>query len=143
MKRLCHTDPGSTSVPLLLAMAMLAVVLPGCASRWTAADAEVVEVITDRTDIARASAGREILKVYVDGTGIIHLDGVPVSLDTLHRDVDALGERGGIVWYYRDDPDEEPPPEVAESVDAVMQAVLDANVTVEMFEGGFDRPSDR
>ena len=130
-----------TAWHFLLLAAVAALAGSGCASPWTAADAQVVEVITDRGDLSRDRAGREVLKVYVDGTGIIHVDGAPSSLDGLRDAVAALNRRGGVVWYYRDRPDEEPPPEVATAVDAVMQAILDANVTVEMYEGGFDAPS--
>ncbi len=112
--------------------------LTGCASQWSAEDARVVDVITERPYGRTADSPREIARVYVDESGAVFLDGNAVSMEALRVHLDALAQRSGVVWYYRDDPGHEPAPDATDTVDAVMQAIVDASVTVELLEGGFD-----
>ena len=122
---------------------MALAVLSGCGSHWTAEDAEVVEVITERPYGRVQEVPREIARVYVDDSGLVYLDGNPVTMDMLVDRLAALAQRSGVVWYYRDEPERDPTPDAADTVDAVMQAIVEASVTVELLEGGFDSNSGK
>ena len=65
-------------------------------------------------------------------TGDIYLNDTLVSLEDLKREFARLREVNGAVWYYRDDPDQEPSTQAAPIVDAVMQAIVEARIPVRL-----------
>ena len=106
---------------LLLAVVLLA---SGCAS-GSDQPAEQTQEQPDPTAIA---------KVKVDRSGTIYLDGTAVTLDELHQAFARLKQDGGAVWYYREDPEGEPPPQAMD----VMQAVVDAQLPIRLMEEDFE-----
>jgi hypothetical protein len=82
-------------------------------------------------------AGREvgeIAKVKVDRAGRIYLNGRIVTLENLKRDLSRLHKVNGAVWYHRENPHQDPPPEAL----AVLQAIIDARLPVKLLEKDFD-----
>ena len=65
-----------------------------------------------------------IAKVKVDRGGRIFLNEQPVSLDELRKAFSDLKRVDGAVWYYRENPEEEPTPEAMSVIQAVMEAQL-------------------
>lgn len=132
------THPSWHRRPRWVACVAALALLSGCGRTWTVDDAEVVEVITERPYGRSVETQREIARVYVDRGGTVYLDQSAVTMEALRNHLDGLSRRSGVVWYYRDAPEQDPASGAAETVDAVMQAIVDANVTVELLEGGFD-----
>src|SRR3972149_15997 len=82
-------------------------------------------------------AGREfgeIAKVKVDRAGRIYLNGRIVTLENLKRELSRLHKVNGAVWYHRENPHQDPPPEAL----AVLQAIIDARLPVKLLEKDFD-----
>ncbi len=73
----------------------------------------------DETNVAK-------VKVLADGT--ILLDDKQVTIGELTVALTALKEKNGVVWYYREDAEGEPPPEAM----SVMQAVVGANLPIKL-----------
>ncbi len=76
----------------------------------------------------------EIAKVKVDQAGTIYLNGKTVGLEELKEEFARLKQANGAVWYYRENPQGEPPAEAME----VIQAIVDAKLPVKMHEKEFD-----
>lgn len=72
----------------------------------------------------------EIAKVKVDRAGRIYLNGGIVSLEALKREFSRLQKVNGAVWYHRENPHQDPPPEAL----AVLQAIIDARLPVKLLE---------
>jgi len=88
-------------------------------------------------DVSIILAGREvgeIAKVEVDRAGRIYLNGRIVTLENLKRDLSRLHKVNGAVWYHRENPHQDPPPEAL----AVLQAIIDARLPVKLLEKDFD-----
>ena len=82
-------------------------------------------------------AGREfgeIAKVKVDRAGRIYLNGRIVTLEKLKRELSRLHKVNGAVWYHRENPHQDPPPEAL----AVLEAIIDARLPVKLLEKDFD-----
>jgi hypothetical protein len=69
-----------------------------------------------------------IVKVSVFADGRLTLDGAPSTVQNLRDALRRLSEQHGIVWYYREAGQQEPPPIAKE----VMQAVIDAKLPIRM-----------
>ena len=69
-----------------------------------------------------------IAKVKVDRRGQIFLNEQLVSLDELRKAFSDLKRVDGAVWYYRENPEEEPTPEAM----SVIQAVMDAQLPIRL-----------
>jgi hypothetical protein len=76
----------------------------------------------------------EIAKVKVDRAGRIYLNGRIVTLENLKRELSRLHKVNGAVWYHRENPHQDPPPEAL----AVLQAIIDARLPVKLLEKDFD-----
>jgi len=76
----------------------------------------------------------EIAKVKVDRAGRIYLNGRITSLESLKREFSHLRKVNGAVWYHRENPHQDPPPEAL----AVLQAIIDARLPVKLLEKDFD-----
>lgn len=88
-------------------------------------------------DASIVLAGREvgeIAKVKVDRAGRIYLNGSIVSLENLKRELSRLHKVNGAVWYHRENPHQDPPPEAL----LVLQAIIDARLPVKLLEKDFD-----
>jgi len=88
-------------------------------------------------DASIVLAGREfgeIAKVKVDRAGRIYLNGRIVTLENLKRELSRLHKVNGAVWYHRENPHQDPPPEAL----AVLQAIIDARLPVKLLEKDFD-----
>ena len=76
----------------------------------------------------------EIAKVKVDRAGRIYLNGRIITLENLKRELSRLHKVNGAVWYHRENPHQDPPPEAL----AVLQAIIDARLPVKLLEKDFD-----
>jgi hypothetical protein len=71
-----------------------------------------------------ADASVPIIKVAVFADGRITADGALVTLDSLRDSFKRLAGHNGIVWYYREAGQQEPPPQAMQVIEAVMEAGL-------------------
>ena len=76
----------------------------------------------------------EISKVKVDRSGTIYLNKRIVTIEVLKQEFARLKEGNGAVWYYRENPQGEPPPQAM----AVIQAIVDARLPVRLMERDFE-----
>jgi hypothetical protein len=65
-----------------------------------------------------------VLKIAVFSDGRLMAEGEPTNLDALRAALDRLNAQGGVVWYYREGSDQEPPPIALEVMKAVVEAVF-------------------
>lgn len=75
-----------------------------------------------------AAADPPALKVAVFADGRLTVDGSASSLPALRESLRSLGEKHGIVWYYREAAQQEPPVIATE----VMKAVVEAGLPVRL-----------
>ena len=75
-----------------------------------------------------ASATERVVKVTVLASGVVQLDGRPTSLPALDEELRKLKADNGVVWYHRQDPASEPPPQGA----AVIQMIIKHQLPVSM-----------
>ena len=71
---------------------------------------------------------RPILKIAVFMDGRFTVDGAPSSIKELSESLRKLGERKGVVWYYREAGQREPPPIALE----VLKQVVDARLPIRL-----------
>jgi hypothetical protein len=76
----------------------------------------------------------EVSKVKVDRSGTIYLNKKVVTIDELRQECARLKQVNGVVWYYRENPHGEPPPQAM----AVIQAIVDANLPIRLMERDFE-----
>jgi hypothetical protein len=69
-----------------------------------------------------------VLKIAVLSDGRLMADGDPTSLAALRAALGRVKEQQGVVWYYREGGDQEPPPVAME----VMKAVVDAGLPIRL-----------
>jgi hypothetical protein len=72
--------------------------------------------------------GAEIAKVTVQASGTVLLDGKPTTLPALEERFRALKAANGSVWYHRENPATEPPPQGT----AVVQLIIKYQLPVSM-----------
>jgi hypothetical protein len=72
--------------------------------------------------------GAEIVKVSVQASGTVLLDGKPTTLPALEERFKALKAANGAVWYHRENPAAEPPPQGT----AVVQLIIKYKLPVSM-----------
>jgi hypothetical protein len=70
-----------------------------------------------------------ILRVAVSANGEITVDGQASNLENLAQELEELKEVSGIVWYYRENPQDEPHPNAIK----VMQLVIDNGLPISLF----------
>jgi len=70
----------------------------------------------------------EVLRVQALRSGEIVMDGAPATLDKLTAKLTKIGTERGAVFYYREQPDQEPTPEQL----VVFKAIIDAQVPVRL-----------
>ena len=57
-----------------------------------------------------AGQGAPILRVAVFVDGRLTVDGAPSTVTALHDSLRRLSAQHGVIWYYRESPEAEPPP---------------------------------
>jgi hypothetical protein len=62
-----------------------------------------------------------ILKIALMSDGRITVDETPATLDSLQVSLKRLAEQKGVVWYYREAGQGEPPPEASAIIKAVIE----------------------
>jgi hypothetical protein len=72
--------------------------------------------------------GAEIVKVSVLASGTLLLDGKATTLPALEERLKALKAAGGAVWYHRENPTTEPPPQG----NAAIQLIIKYRLPVSM-----------
>ena len=70
---------------------------------------------------AAVSSDAPILKIVVMADGRITVDGSPATMESLRMSLKGLAERKGVVWYYRESGQKEPPRQAVEVVKAVIE----------------------
>jgi len=75
-----------------------------------------------------ATPAAPIVKVAVMSDGRIIIDGRQVTIELVRDEFKKLAERNGRVWYYREAPEREPPPQAKE----VMQAIIESRLPVRL-----------
>jgi hypothetical protein len=93
-----------------------------------------------------AAQGRPVARVAVAASGAVTFDGRPVSLPELRSELESLARWKGEVWYYRENPAAEPPPEALAVIEAIMQARLPVRFATKpdfsAFDGDVVEPGD-
>jgi hypothetical protein len=74
------------------------------------------------------SAAERVAKVAVFSSGSVQLDGRPTTLPALDEELKKLKADNGVVWYHRQDPASEPPPQGT----AVIQMIIKHKLPVSM-----------
>ena len=103
-----------TSRHFLAVMGLLSLIFAGC-SKQPASPSPV-------------SSDAPVLKVAVFSDGRLTVDGAASTIQALRNSLRSLSERHGVVWYYREAGQQEPPPIAME----VMQAVIDARLPIRL-----------
>jgi hypothetical protein len=75
-----------------------------------------------------ASAAERIARVAVFSSGAVQLDGRPTTLPVLDDELKKLKADSGVVWYHRQNPASEPPPQGT----AVIQLIIKHQLPVSM-----------
>ena len=96
-----------------------------------------------------ASGAERVAKVAVFSSGAVQLDGRPTTLPALDEELKKLKTDNGVVWYHRQNPASEPPPQGT----AVIQMIIKHKLPVSMSakpdfsdyvdEKGVSRPRSR
>ena len=96
-----------------------------------------------------ASGDERVARVAVFSSGAVQLDGRPTTLPALDAELGKLKADKGVVWYHRQNPASEPPPQGT----AVIQLIIKHQLPVSMStkpdfsdyvdEKGVSRPRSR
>jgi len=70
------------------------------------------------------SSDAPVLKIAVFADGRLTVDGEEATLQTLQESLRQLSTQHGVVWYYRENGHQEPPPIATEVVKAVIEEQL-------------------
>jgi len=92
-------------------------------------------------------ADAPVLKIAVFADGRLTVDGTASTIEALRGSLRDLSEKRGVVWYYREAGQQEPPPIAME----VMKAVVEARTPVRLSSrpdysdsiGGDGRPNPK
>jgi glycine cleavage system regulatory protein len=88
----------------------------------------VALVIVAALAVPFASAADRVARVAVLSSGVVQLDGRPTTAAALEDELKSLRARGGVVWYYRENPTAEPSPQAM----AVIQLVVKYQLPISM-----------
>jgi hypothetical protein len=75
-----------------------------------------------------SAAGAEVAKVTVLSSGSLLLDGQPTTMRAIEERLKSLKAANGEVWYHRQNPAGEPPPQAT----AVVQLIIKYKLPVSM-----------
>jgi biopolymer transport protein ExbD len=87
----------------------------------------VVTVGCSQRNVDRSESSA-VDRIKVTQTGIVYLNGKQVSPEELKKAFAELKAKNGSVWYYRENPQGEPPGQTME----VMAAIVEAKLPVRM-----------
>ena len=73
---------------------------------------------------AQTSANQLVLKVSVLQSNVVLLNGTPTSLEILNSAFANAAQNQGVVWYYRESADAEPPPVGMKVVELIVKHSL-------------------
>ncbi len=79
-------------------------------------------------------------RILIDARGEVFIDDEPATTALLHEAFTNLTSYNGVVWYYRENPAQEPEGAVARAVDEVIGILTRYKLGVELFESGFPDP---
>ena len=114
----------SVKLRLLFILVIILLVL-GCVSKTSNQDNVTNANVMNNKPIFNESI---VAKVKVTQTGKIFLNEKQVSLVELKVTFARLKKENGVVWYYRENPQSEPPVEAT----SVIQAIIDAKLPVQL-----------
>lgn len=69
-----------------------------------------------------------VLKVAVFADGRLTVDGTAATIQSLQASLRAMSEKRGVVWYYREAGQQEPPPIAME----VVKTIADARLPIQL-----------
>ena len=75
-------------------------------------------------ETVRAETKGPVLKISVLKSGKIFSEGREISLADLDKELQGLQQKKGVIWYYREAGEEEPPPSAMEVIQLVVQHEL-------------------
>lgn len=119
-------DPSAARLLVVLAACLLCpatLLQAGCARGETEAQRRA------RLEVEGTSPG-PVARVKVTQAGAIQLNGSPASLEQLREEFARLKAADGTVWFYRENPQGEP----HEQVFKVVQAAMDEELPIRVFE---------
>ena len=99
--------------------------------------------------VAPALSAEPIAKVTVLASGTVLLDGKPTTLPALEERFKGLKAEGGAVWYHRDNPAAEPPPQGTAVVKLIIKYQLPVSMSAKpdfsdwVDDKGVSRPRSR
>lgn len=70
-----------------------------------------------------------IFKISVLSSGSVLLDGKPIQMADLERLFQSAKGKDAVVWYYRESPDAEPPPQAKDVIDLVLKSHLSLSLS--------------
>jgi hypothetical protein len=83
-------------------------------------------------NIAQKNAPSVIIKVKILQSGKITANSQVVSLSELGKILDDLKEKDGGVWYFREDPEHEPPESLATTIQSVIDAIASRELPIQL-----------
>jgi len=81
-----------------------------------------------KSTVSPVDLSARVDRVKVTQAGMIYVNGKTTSIDDLRKEFAQLKAENGSVWYYRENPQGEPP----EQAMNVMQAVVDNKLPIRM-----------
>ena len=96
-----------------------------------------------------ASAAERIARVAIFSSGAVHLDGRPTTLPVLDEELKKLKADNGAVWYHRQNPASEPPPQGTAVIHLIIKHQLPVSMSARpdfsdyVDEKGVSRPRSR
>ena len=99
---------------------------------------EAMEMVSPQAQPEASKPAAVVAKVKVTLSGEVYLNGHPVSLEKLREGLGRVGDMGGEVWYYRESPQQEPPPEVRGIVKSVINTISELKLSVRLSQTDFD-----
>ncbi len=88
----------------------------------------VAALIVVLCSVSPAASAEPVVKVTVLSSGAVLLDGQPTTMPALEERLKTLKATNGAVWYHRENPAAEPPPQGT----AVVQLIIKHRLPVSM-----------
>ena len=76
-----------------------------------------------------ASGAERVARIAVFSSGAVQLDGRPTTLPALDQELRKLKADKGVVWYHRENPASEPPPQGAEVIQLIIKHQLPVSMS--------------
>ena len=117
----------SINVSLIAIAFLTTLMLVSCGSEGSKPNKQVVEPILPNTpaDMGAPSKNKpNIAKVKVLADGTILLNDKKVTIDDLNIAFNKLKNKNGVVWYYRENAEGQPPPQSMAVIKTVVEAKL-------------------